>query len=54
MRATRSEGRSIYPAWSPDSERIAFTRTGGGEDELLAGIYVMNPNGTGVALEPKS
>ena len=34
------------PAWTPDTTKIAFTRTG---TEGMSAIYLMNPNGTGIA-----
>jgi TolB protein len=37
------------PAWSPDGTQIAFTRdTGTSLDDESEGIYLMNPDGTGI------
>jgi TolB protein len=42
-RVTFGEGNNIFPAWSPDGERIVFGAQRGGK----RGIYVINADGTG-------
>ena len=43
-RLTDDPAVDVYPAWSPDGSRIAFTSTRDGHNN----IYVMNADGTGV------
>jgi Tol biopolymer transport system component len=46
QQVTFSEGDNFNPCWSPDSEKIAFTKDMG-EPDYIELIYIINKNGTG-------